>query len=161
MITLDPLLVELIAQPMSPAAAAIVADIKARAEREVCVAVPRQVSQEMQHIGPSRQIELENAGELRSYLDGSRRLVTTASIYARLIRRAIESHPVDGPPARVRRPSTRYQRHRRQPTPQELEGLKRGNERRKREAEARRASTRREAAARESSKSKEENAEIA
>jgi hypothetical protein len=140
MITLDPLLTALIARPMSSAAAAIVADIRARAEHEVRVAVPRQVSQEMQHIGPSRQIELENAGELRSYLDGSRRLVTTASIYARLIRRAIESHPLEGPPAKVRQPSTRYQRQRRQPSEAELTGLRLGNERRKREAAARRKS---------------------
>jgi hypothetical protein len=139
MITLDPLLAALITRPMSAAAAAIVADIRARAEHEVRVAVPRQVSQEMQHIGPSRQIELENAGELRSYLDGSRRLVTTASIYARLIRRAIESHPLEGPPAKVRQPSTRYRRQRRQPTEAELAGLRLGNERRKRAAAARKS----------------------
>jgi hypothetical protein len=138
-LTLDPILAELIAQPMSPAAQAVVNDIISRAERDIRVAVPRAVACEMQHIGSSREIELENAGVLLSYLDGSRRLITTASIYARLIRLAIESHPLDGPSVRVRRPSTRYQRRRREPTLAELEGLRKGNERRKREAEARRA----------------------
>ena len=52
-----PILAELIARPMSPAAAAIAADIVARAERDVRVAVPRAVAQEMQHIGLSRQID--------------------------------------------------------------------------------------------------------
>jgi hypothetical protein len=124
---------------MSPAARAIVNDIVGRAERDVRVAVPRAVAQEMQHIGPSRQIELENEGELTTYLDGSRRLVLITPIYARLIRLALASHPLDGPSVRVRQPSTRYQRRRREPTPREIEGLKKGNERRKREAEARRA----------------------
>ena len=81
---------------MSPAARAIVNDIVGRAERDVRVAVPRAVAQEMQHIGPSRQIELENEGELTTYLDGSRRLVLITPIYARLIRLALASHPLDG-----------------------------------------------------------------
>jgi hypothetical protein len=137
-----PILAELIARPMSATAAAIVGDLKARAERDVRVAVPRAVAQEMQHIGLSRQIELENEGELTTYLDGSRRLVLVTSIYARLIRLALESYPLDEPAKRVRQPANRFSRKPRTPTPQELEGLRKGNEKRCREAAERRAAAR-------------------
>jgi hypothetical protein len=138
MFALNPILADLVARPMSPAARAAVNDIVSRAERDNRVAVPRAVSQEMQHIGSSRQIELENEGKLTTYLDGSRRLVLVTSIYARLIKLVLESYPLDKPAKRVRRPTTRFTRKRRPPTPAELEGLQRGNAKRAEEARARR-----------------------
>jgi hypothetical protein len=135
---LDPAIIDLVARPMSPAARAVVNDIVGRAERDVRVAVPRAVSQEMQHIGASRQIELENEGELTTYLDGSRRLVLVTSIYARLVKLVLESHPLDRPAKRVRRPTSVFVRQRRKPTEAELRGLAKGNAKRAAEARARR-----------------------
>jgi len=125
---------------VSPAALALVADIAQRWSNDPRFSVSRKVSQEMLGIGPTRQIDLEHSGELRSYLDGTARRITLASIYLRLINLAIRSHPPAGP-LKARQPAARYQRRspRREPTQAELDALKRGNEWRRREAEARRA----------------------
>jgi hypothetical protein len=124
---------------LSKTAAAIVADIRERQARDPRVMVSRKVSQEMLGIGPSRQIELEAEGVLHSYLDGSGRRVLVSSIYARMIAQAIASHLLNGPPARFRQPSKRFSHKPRPRTESELEGLRKGNERRREEARARRA----------------------
>jgi hypothetical protein len=76
--------------------------------------------------GLSTQIEKEKRGDLVSILDGKKRLIPTSSFYPHLIDRVITAYPAG---ARVRR----------KPTPQELAGLARANEQRKREGAARRA----------------------
>jgi hypothetical protein len=91
------------------------------------------------NVGPTQEIKYERADLLDSFLDGTARRVSIASIYRLLISRAIASHPVDGPPARARFPAARYVKKPRPRTPAELEGLRKGNERRRLEAEARRA----------------------
>jgi hypothetical protein len=88
--------------------------------------------------GMTRQILIEQAGELESYLDGANRRISTASVCRRLIALAILSHPLDGPERKARRPAGRYQKHRREPTPQELAGLQRGNAQRAEDARKRR-----------------------
>ena len=60
------------------------------------------------------------------------------SLYDHLIELAIATHPTGQPPKKARQPSQRFVGRRRSPTPQELEGLKKGNEKRRLEAEARR-----------------------
>lgn len=69
---------------------------------------------------------------------GSKRVITAESFYEHLIASAITSHPLDGPERKVRQPLTRY-RTRRKPTQQELEGLRRGNERRAEDTRKRKA----------------------
>jgi hypothetical protein len=88
--------------------------------------------------GMTRQILIEQAGEVESYLDGGNRRISTASICRRLIALAILSHPLDGPERKARQPAERFQRLPRERTQAELEGLKRGNERRAEEARQRR-----------------------
>jgi hypothetical protein len=78
--------------------------------------------------GQTTQIEKEKSGALRSLRDGKKRLITTSSFYTHLIERVIASHPVSGP-------------KRRQPTPAELDGLRRANEQRHREALERKGGT--------------------
>jgi hypothetical protein len=125
---------------MSAKAAAIVADIKRRQAADSRVMLTRRQCQQGGNWGPTSQIAKENAGDLDSVLDGSVRKITAASFYRHLIELAIRSHPPAGP-VKARQPAARYQRRcpRRESTQAELEALKRGNERRRCEAEARRA----------------------
>jgi hypothetical protein len=87
----------------------------------------------------TQEIKYEHAGLIDSFLDGTARRVSVASIYRLLISRAIASHPVGGPPARARFPAGRYAKKPRPRKPAELEGLRKGNERRRLDAQARRA----------------------
>jgi hypothetical protein len=121
---------------MSAKAAAIVADIKRRQAADARVMLTRRQCQQEGNWGPTSQITKENAGALDSVLDGSVRKITAASFYRHLIKLAIRSHPPAGP-VKARQPAARYQKHRREPTPQELEGLRRGNAKRAAEAKQR------------------------
>ena len=121
---------------MSAKAAAIVADIKRRQAADSRVMLTRRQCQQGGNWGPTSQIAKENAGDLDSVLDGSVRKITAASFYRHLIELAIRSHPPAGP-VKARQPAARYQKHRREPTPQELEGLRRGNAKRAAEAKQR------------------------
>jgi len=105
--------------------------------RQMSPSLSRRESQELGGWGPTRQINLEESGELESFLDGSLRRISTASFCRRLIAVAILTHPLDGPERRARQSLIRYRTHRK-PTPQELEGLRRGNARRATEAQQRR-----------------------
>ena len=88
--------------------------------------------------GQTRQIKIEQVGEVDSYLDGGVRRISTRGVCRRLIALAILSHPLDGPELKVRQPPGRYQSRPRPRTQQELEGLRRGNARRAEEARKRR-----------------------
>ena len=99
---------------------------------------PRKVSCEIGGWGMTSQIEKEKRGELMTILAGTSRLTFVPSIYDHLIELAIATHPAGQPPKKARQPSQRFVGRRRSPTPQELEGLKKGNEKHRLEAEARR-----------------------
>jgi hypothetical protein len=100
--------------------------------------VPRKVSCEIGGWGQTVQIEKEKRGDLQTILAGASRLTFVPSLYDHLIELAIATHPTGQPPKKARQPSQRFVGRRRSPTPQELEGLKKGNEKRRLEAEARR-----------------------
>ncbi len=110
-----------------------VSDIRAKQAADPRVSMTRKQCQTEGNWGQTTQIAKENRGVLRRYLDGLNVRITTKSFYEHLI--ALASAPAK----KARQPSTRFgQRRRRQPTPQELEGLKIGNAKRKAEAQARR-----------------------
>jgi hypothetical protein len=52
--------------------------------------------------GLTRITELMKRGELSSYLDGSLRRIFVASMYDRLVREVIKTHPVEGGEAKAR-----------------------------------------------------------
>jgi hypothetical protein len=89
-------------------------------------------------VGSTKELHLENIGALDSFLDGTQRRVTTRSIFRHLVLRAIASHPRNAPSKRARRPPARFQKKPRVRTPAELEGLRKGNAKRRLEAQARR-----------------------
>ena len=121
----------------------IVEDLAAKWKADPRLAVPRKTARVMLgDAGGTKEIQLENDGEVDSFLDGAIRLVTTASIYRYLIRQAIASHPLDEPAAKVRHPKAQFRRAKATPrrrTEAELRGLAIGNARRAEEARKRRA----------------------
>jgi hypothetical protein len=125
---------------VSPEAAKLVAVLLEQKAADPRKGVPRKVSQEMGGWGSTTQIEKEKRGDLQTFLDGMARRVFVPSIYDHLIALAVASHPLGGPMKKARQPAARYQRRRprREPTQAELEALKRGHGRGRREAEARR-----------------------
>lgn len=106
--------------------------------KQTGASVSRKASQEIFDHSSTRQIEVELAGEVESFLDGSMRKISVKSIARRLIALALLSHPLDGEPAKARQPAKRYQKRPRERTAAELEGLRKGNEQRAREARKRR-----------------------
>ena len=129
----------LLETPVSVMAATIITGHAQRFAAETRIAVSRKVACEMLGVGSSRLIALERSGELLSYLDGASRKIVISSVYARLIRLALNAHPVGGAPATVRHPLGEYRKAPRARTPQELAGLRRSNERRAEEGRQRRA----------------------
>jgi hypothetical protein len=123
--------------PLRAKASEIVSDLLRRKAKDCRIVLSRRDCEREGGWGPTRQIELERAGNLRSFLSGSKRVITAESFYGHLIASAIASHPLDGPERKARQPLMRYRTHRK-PTPQELEGLRRGNARRAAEAQRRR-----------------------
>jgi hypothetical protein len=115
--------------PANPA----VADIKAKWAADPSASKSRRDCMLIGGWGQTTQLEKEKRGVLRTYTDGASVRVTTQSLYEHLIELA--SVPI----RKVRQPAARFQRKRRQPTEAELTGLRLGNERRKREAAARRS----------------------
>ena len=115
--------------PANPA----VADIKAKWAADPSASKSRRQCMEIGGWGQTTQLEKEKRGVLRTYLDGASVRVTSESLYRHLVELA--SVPI----RKVRQPAARFQRKRRDPTPQELEALKRANAARKREAAARKS----------------------
>jgi hypothetical protein len=107
-----------------------IADILARKAADRRISLSRRECQVEGGWAQSSQILKESHGLLRRYVDGSRIRVTTVSFYQHLLDLASR------PARKVRRPSARFAR--RKPTQQELDGLKRGNEQRAKEARKRR-----------------------
>lgn len=112
--------------PANPA----VADIKAKWAADPSASKSRRQCMEIGGWGQTTQIAKEKRGVLRTYLDGASVRVTSKSLYRHLVELA--SVPIH----KVRRPAARFQRKRRNPTEAELEGLRRANAARKREAAA-------------------------
>ncbi|HZZ21487.1 MAG TPA: hypothetical protein VFE60_02430 [Roseiarcus sp.] len=94
----------------------------------------RKGSQEAIGCGPSREIQLEESGAIDAYNEGSIKRISTRSIARHGIMQALLSHPLNAPPAKIRQPAARYQKRPRERTPQESEGLRKGNEGRALEA---------------------------
>jgi hypothetical protein len=89
--------------------------------------------------GATTERQKEKDGILKTYVDGASVRVDTASIYLHAIDLITASNPVDGAPRKARLPPNPYRKGDRRPrTPQELAALQRANERRHREALARR-----------------------
>ena len=88
--------------------------------------------------GPSRQIEIEAAREVDSFLDGAKRKSTKKSVYLRKAALLILAFPPDGRTPKARQPMQRYQRPVRPRTEAELRGLAEGNRQRSEAAQKRR-----------------------
>jgi hypothetical protein len=84
---------------LNPQARSICDDIIARWSVDPRITVPRKVSQDMGGHGPTHEVRLEHTGEVDAINADGRVMVTTASIYKRLIRKAIASYPLKGKPA--------------------------------------------------------------
>jgi hypothetical protein len=115
--------------PANPA----VTDIKAKWAADPSASKSRRQCMEIGGWGQTTQLEKEKRGVLRTYLNGASVRITSESLYRHLVELA--SVPI----RKVRQPAARFQRKRRDPTPQELEALKRANAARKRAAAERRA----------------------
>ena len=109
-----------------------VADIEAKRAADRRVSMSRKECMGEGGWRLSSQILKENTGALHRYLDGASVRVTSKSFYDHLVALASE------PPRKVRQPAGRYRKGRRPRTPQELQGLRIGNERRAEEARERR-----------------------
>jgi hypothetical protein len=116
----------------SDAESQTVRDIRAKEKADRRVSMSRQECQLAGNWGATSQIEKENSGKLRRYLDGNRVRITTASFYQHLAELA------GAGPGKVHQPAKRFAPRQRVPTKKELEGLKRGNEKRAKEARNRR-----------------------
>jgi hypothetical protein len=58
----------------------------------------------------STQHNKVQSGELRSFLDGKKRLISVSSFYEHLIARIVLSHPVDGPARKGTTTSTQFRK---------------------------------------------------
>lgn len=102
----DPTLAFLDAIPIHRTARAIASDSLRRWAADQRISVSRKVSREMQgDLSQTRHIELELSGELPSYLEGSTRRILVSAVYQRLIRLAIQAHPLNSPQRKARQPA--------------------------------------------------------
>ena len=109
------------------------ADIRAREAADKRVSLSDKDCQNEGSWGATSQRAKRKSGVLHAYCDGSSIRTTTRSFYQHLIDLA------NAPPRQGRKPSgTSFQKQSRPRTEAELEGLRKANERRAREAEQRR-----------------------
>jgi len=87
-------------QPLSPAAAAKIKALREAQRRDKRIVMSSADVEEALRVGGTRVRELLENGELSSILDGKLRRIFADSVYNYLVRRIIESDPVDGPPAK-------------------------------------------------------------
>ena len=102
------------AASVSPEAAALIADIDRKEANDQRVVVSRKEAMLMLGVKQTKLLELEDAGILRSFLDGASRRISAPSIYSRLRALAVASYPLNAEPAKVRRP--KHMRRRRAST---------------------------------------------
>jgi hypothetical protein len=86
--------------PLSAAAEAKIKVIRAAERRDKRIVMSPRDAVEAGIGGSTHVRELLERGELSSLLDGKLRRILVASVYDYLVRRAIASDPVDGPPAK-------------------------------------------------------------
>jgi hypothetical protein len=109
-----------------------VADIKARWAADPSASKSRKECMAIGSWGLTTQISKEKRGILRAYADGASVRITTQSLYEHLIALA-------GAPAhKARKPTASFRHKRRIPREAELDALRRGNEKRRLEAQERR-----------------------
>jgi hypothetical protein len=120
-------------EPLRSAVAAVLA----RRDADPAASLSRTECMQLFGHGMSKQIEVED--ELVTFTDRGKRRVEKFSAYDRLIRLLIASNPAGKPSAKIREVSTRFRKKVRPRTEAELEGLRKGNEARRLEAERRRA----------------------
>ena len=106
-------------------------------DRQISPFLTRKVAQAVVGCSQSKLLRLEAKGGVESLLDGAIRKISAASIARRMIVLALLSHPVGQPSLKARKPAKRYQKPPRVRTPQELEALRRANQRSHEQAEAR------------------------
>jgi hypothetical protein len=86
--------------PLSAAAAAKIKVLRDAQRRDKRIVMSPRDAEEAGIGGGTYVRELLERGELSSVLDGKLRRILVASVYDYLVRRAIASDPVDGPPAK-------------------------------------------------------------
>jgi hypothetical protein len=89
-------------QPISEGAAAKIKIIRQQQREDKRIVMPPADVSIALGVGDTRVRELLAKGEISSILDGKLRRVIVASVYDYLVRRAIESNPIDGTEAKVR-----------------------------------------------------------
>jgi hypothetical protein len=90
----------------------------------------------------SKEIQIEEAGEVVTYAAGGQKRIERRSAYNRKIAFILASNPIGATQPKIRAAPSAFKkaaRRARLRTEAELEGLRKGNERRRIEAEARRA----------------------
>jgi hypothetical protein len=125
-------------EAISEMAALLIKDIDARELGDPRFAASPKEAGIILNKGKTHVSDLMKVGTLRSYLDGKHRRVTLKSVYEYLRTLAKASYPVGAPAAKVRSPLSQFQKKRREPTPAELEGLRKGRVRMSRQAAERR-----------------------
>jgi hypothetical protein len=128
--TAPPIAAAIDAAATSPNAQPLIARAIEWRRRQPRFGLPRKEVMALYGHGLTRQLAIEANGEVQTFLDGGKRLITADSIAIRLIALAILSHPLDGPALKVRQPPGRYQRQPRQRTDAELADLRKGNRKR-------------------------------
>jgi hypothetical protein len=128
---------------VSDAARAIIASIRAAQAQDDRALIPTRDAMKMLGCSERRLFDLIGSNELLSILEGGSRRIVAASLYDLVCRRAIASHPADGPAARIHDGSSRLRKVKARPprtrTANELEALKRANAERAEEARRRKA----------------------
>ena len=87
-------------QPLSPAARAKIKALREDQRRDRRMVMSPADAELALGVKGTRIAELMSRGELDSILDGKLRRIFVGSVYNYLVRRTIESDPVDGPPAK-------------------------------------------------------------
>ena len=120
------------AVPLSKVARSLTAQILDWLSKQSGTSKARKEGHEDTGVKQSKGLQLEGVGVLETFNSGTAKRISTRSIARYLIAMALMSHPAGALPTKIRQPAQRYQKRRREPTPQELAGLRKGN--RKREA---------------------------
>jgi hypothetical protein len=87
-------------QPLSDAARGKIKVLRGDQRRDNRIVMSPADAQAALGVKSTRIQDLMDRGELSSLLDGKLRRILVASVYDYLVRRVIETDPVDGPPAK-------------------------------------------------------------
>ena len=124
----------------SPVAHPLIVDTYNKMKADPSIGKSRAQSMALGGWGMTSERAKEQCGLLQTWTDGANVRVGTVSLYLHLLTLIVESHPIDAPARKARTPvKPFFKGHRRKTTEAELQGLAKGNERRRLEAKARRA----------------------